>query len=473
VTVPEDAARHTREADVPLPAGPETLDVADQCTASPAASSVRVRWDRLTAVLREPMHRTGNALIANSAVTALLGVVFWAAAAPRYSQADVGLNSSAISAMMMLAGFSQLNLMSAMVRFLPTSGRGALRLVTTSYLVAATLAAVVATIFVLGVRLWSPALAGFLANRPVAVWFVAATAMWCVFVLQDSVMTGLGRPVYVPVENTVHSVAKLALVVLLAAVSPRHGVFMSWTLAVLVASIPVNLLLYLRVLPHHARQARPGDAVPPLRTLARFTVGDYATAACWIAATTVPIQLVLRAQGAASTASFSIAWVIASSLYALPGAVGQGLVVQGAREPERLSALRVKAFTHTYQVLVPVTVVTIVGAPLILRIFGEAYAVQGSTTLRLLAVAALPFAVVSLTVSELRVQRRVLVAFLVMFAAVGLVLGLTLVFLPSLGIAGVGVAWIVGQSVVAAVILVWRRLPAGPNRHGSAPAPVA
>jgi O-antigen/teichoic acid export membrane protein len=412
---------------------------------------------RLLPVLREPLHRTGNALVVNSGLTALIGVAFWATAARSYDRDEVGVNSTAITAMMMIAGFAQLNLMSAMVRFLPTSGRGAWRLVRSAYLLSAATAVAFGTVFLLGIHVWAPHLAGLLLSWPMAGWFVASTALWCVFTLQDSVLTGLGRPEWVPAENAVHSVGKLVLVVALATAWPRQGLFLSWTLAVVVAALPVNVYLFLVVIPRHVRQAPPGDAPPPTRQLVRFVAGDYAGAACWVAAITLPVQLVLNEEGAAHAASFSIAWIVAFTMYQVPTAVGQGLVVQGARDPGQLQRYRRKAFKHTYVLLVPAVLVLVTAAPWILRVFGQRYAAEGTTDLRLLALAALPYAVLSLTISELRVCRRVAAVFCVLFAACALLLLLSYLLLEAMGITGVGVGWLVGQTIMAVAILAGRR----------------
>jgi O-antigen/teichoic acid export membrane protein len=73
--------------------------------------------------LRTPLYRNGYALVLSSATTSVLGVAYWIVAARTYTPAAVGLNAAAISAMMFLAGVSQLNLMSALLRFIPGAGR--------------------------------------------------------------------------------------------------------------------------------------------------------------------------------------------------------------------------------------------------------------------------------------------------------------------------------------------------------------
>jgi O-antigen/teichoic acid export membrane protein len=437
-TLSRDTARHRRDEPEPVTA-------------------------RLRTALGEPLHRTGNALVMNSGLTAVIGVAFWAVAARSYHKDDLGLNSTAISAMMMLAGFAQLNLMSAMVRFLPTAGRGTWRLVGSAYLISAVCAMIAATVYLLGLHLWAPALATLLLTWPMSGWFVLSTALWCVFVLQDSVLTGVGRPSGVPIENTVHSVAKLALVAGLAAVSPRHGVFLSWTVGVLFAAVPVNVFLLLRAIPRHILAADPDDAPPPVRDLARFVLGDYVGSACWIAATALPAQFVLSEVGPAGAATFSIAWVVGFTLYAVPTAIGQGLVVQASRRPAELAASRRRAFGHCYLLLTPAVLVVLVGAPLILRLFGASYATHGAWELRLLALSALPNVVLALTVSELRVRRRVLSIIWVLSAACVVLLSLSYVLLKAWGLSGVGAAWLLGQLLLAAGALLFRDRLMGPD----------
>src|ERR687885_2667573 len=90
--------------------------------------------ERLLAHVRLPIYRNAYALVLSSATTSGLGVVYWTLAARLYTPEAVGLNAAAISAMMFLAGVSQLNLMSALVRFIPTAGVRTQRLIVSAYL---------------------------------------------------------------------------------------------------------------------------------------------------------------------------------------------------------------------------------------------------------------------------------------------------------------------------------------------------
>src|SRR5438309_1919017 len=106
--------------------------------------------DRVLGVWRQPVYKVGYLLIANAIAAAVVGVAFWLAAARLYSPAVVGTNAAAISAMLFLAGVAQLNLMSAVVRFVPTAPAHAGRLISTAFAVAGAASGAAAVGFLAG-----------------------------------------------------------------------------------------------------------------------------------------------------------------------------------------------------------------------------------------------------------------------------------------------------------------------------------
>jgi len=105
--------------------------------------------ERLSSHLRVPMFRDGYALVLSGMVTAVFGAAYWVVAAHSYSAEYVGLNSAAISAMMLIAGIAQLNLSSALIRFVPLAGRSTRRVILGSYLVSIAVAGVLGVVFLL------------------------------------------------------------------------------------------------------------------------------------------------------------------------------------------------------------------------------------------------------------------------------------------------------------------------------------
>jgi len=422
---------------------------------------------RVLTHLRDPLMRTGDLLMLNAGINALLGTLFWVVAAHRYSRESVGTNSAAIAAMMLIAGFAQLNLMSAMVRFVPVSGRGTKRLVAAAYIVSAAVAVAFSVLFLIGIRGWAPGLAAVLDHWPVALWFVLSTCAWCVFVLQDSVLTGLGRPGWVPAENGVFALGKLVLAFLFFTLLPRYGLFMAWTIAVIVPTVAVNIFIFRRAIPRHVGASLESHRGPSFSELARFLSGDYVASLAWISATALLPVMVLNRLGPGPTATFAIVWAIAVALFVVSSSMGQSLVVQGAKNESQLSFHSRRATRHALQLLVPGVIVLLITAPYILRLFGRVYAEQGSTSLRLLALAAFPLLFVTIVVSELRVQRKMFRVAATMVLLAIIVLALSYMLIPRIGITGIGVAWLCGEGVVAVFLLVMR-LAGSPSPAASA-----
>ena len=104
--------------------------------------------ERFIEHLRTPLFRNGYALVFSSAATSALGLAYWILAARYYSAEAVGLNAAALSAMMFLASLSQLNLMNALNRFVPTAGPTTARLVGSAYAISAGAAVITSLIFV-------------------------------------------------------------------------------------------------------------------------------------------------------------------------------------------------------------------------------------------------------------------------------------------------------------------------------------
>lgn len=406
---------------------------------------------------RRLLYGHGYALVLSSVLSSGIGFLFWIAAAHTYDQAVVGRNSALIYAIMFLGGVAQLNMVNVLLRFVPVAGPRARRLVALAYLTGGVLAGLAGLVFALGVRWWSPELAGLLRGPAAIAGCAAACAVWAFFVMQDGVLTAVGRARLVPVENLMFSVLKLGLLVALAVSLPSGGITVSWMVATVVAVLSMSGYLFLRALPAHSGVHGRTERLTP-RLLAGYFSGDLLGATFWLACTQLLPVLVLGVLGARSTAVFAMAWTIAYALYLVPAAMGQSLVAHTAASvgPEEVDAARAGVERRSLTLLVPVVAVLVVAAPLVLRLLGPAYAEANRWALPLMALSALPNVVVAAEVSRARVLRRVGLVAVLMGAVSVLVLTLTLVLTPILGITGAGLALLTAQTVVAAALLLAR-----------------
>ncbi len=410
---------------------------------------------RVVEHLRSPLYRNGYALVVATGATSLLGFLYWLLAARRYTPADVGRNSALLASMTFLANLAHLNLTNGLNRFVPTSGRRTPRLVGWSYAVAGGLAVVAALIYVGGIETWSPELTNLVSDNPLAVLtFVAATALWVVFQLEDSVLTGLGRADWVLIENVIFGVVKIVLLVALATALPKTGIFASWTLPLVLIVVPINVLVFRRLFPRHVADREA--VVEPIhpRDLGRYLSADYFASLLWTGTTSLLPLVVLAIAGPKQSAYFYLSWTIAYAIYLLSRNLGMSLVTEGARAPQRLYEFALRTLAQSGKIVVPLAIAVAALSPLILRLLGPDYARGASIVLPLLVLSAIPNVVITTFLSAARVQRRMRAVVVVTATMALSVMGLSVVLLDRYGLTGVGVAWLVAQSFIAIVLLL-------------------
>lgn len=420
---------------------------ADATPRSPIAARVAGGLGRR---LRDPLHTNVYALTLNTAVTSVLGIGYWVLAARLYTPHQLGVGAAIVSTMIFLSSLSQLNLNAALARFLPAAGRHGGRLIGYAYAASATVAVALGTGFVLAAPVLAPNVAVVSGSPLLALAFVVSVVAWGAFTLQDSVLTALRGVVWVPVENAVYGVGKIVLLVVLAGALPAMGVFASWSLPLLVTLIPVNALVFRRLLPRLHR--RPVAGLPGRGVLVRFVALDYVGFLFLQAGTTALPVLVTAVLGAGATAVFYVGWLLGTSIELVSYHFGTSLTVESAARPERLARYAAQVLRRGLLVFVPATVGLCLFAPVLLRLFGAHYVQDSATVLRLFALAALPKFLVTVFVATCRVRRLVgrIVAAQAVTSALVLTVGIGA--MRWLGVAGLGVAYLVAQLAVAAAV---------------------
>ncbi len=415
-------------------------------------------FDRLKAGIRlrsaDSLYRNGYALVVGSLVTNVLGVAYWIVAARLYSATAVGVNSALISSMFLLTNIGHLNLVNILNRFLPRAGRDSERLVVRSYLLAAGASAIAGVIFVAGLDLWAPGL-GVLHDQPaVAVWFVFSTIMWVIFVLQDSVLAGIRQSVYVPAKNLICAVAKIVLLVALAAAFPTLGVFVSWSVSSVLLVIPVTMLLFRRWIPLHVFRTKGREHPMGTWGVARYASADYVAYLALSGTIGIMPLVVLGQLGAAQNAYYWVSWSIAYSLYLVSHSMGMALLTEGSLDPAELRSHWRRTVIESARLVVPGAIVMALAAPLILGIMGGSYSAEAVTLLRLLALSSIPFIFVEVHADAARVARRMRSVVLTFVSLAVLVFALALPLMHVWGIVGIGVAWLAALSVVAVAVSI-------------------
>lgn len=406
-----------------------------------------------------PLYRNGYALILSSTVTSGLGLIYWVLAARYYDAQTVGVNSALISAMLFLSAVAQLNLGGMLLRFLPRAGRAVAPLIGYSYLASFIAALLVGAVFVWGLDVWSPTLRVMKENAPLLIWFMVGLITWSIFTLQDSALTGIRKTMLVPLENGIYAVAKIGLLIFFATQFPAQGIFASWTIPVLFALVPINLLIFRRFL---AKRSRAGEAQAvsvSAPEVVKYALGNYVGAIFYQSTTTLLPIMVADRLGATSNAYFYLPWTITVSLQMIALNMSASFTVEAAHDRSNLRAYCRRVLVHNLKILTPIAFALLVGAPYILGIFGREYAAQGSDMLRLFGFSVIPYSLTSIYVGLARVQDRVNRIALVQIMRCVLVLMLSYFALPVLNITGVGLVWLASETLIGGTLFVTQIRP--------------
>jgi hypothetical protein len=269
------------------------------------------------------------------------------------------------------------------------------------------------------------------------------------------------------IKNLAGSIVRVVAMLLLVSF-PSSGLLVAYTLGLGLTLVLGGAFLNRQL---KAKRARLG-AFRVLRSYLSITSGNYlATVMGILPASVVPLQ-VLVVLGAAETGRFAVAFLIGGFLNVIPATVAQVLFAEASRERASLWRQLRKAVRGVYVLLLPAIVIVIAAAPLILRLFGEAYATAATGCLRVLALSAL-FTGGTYLVDSLLIARDRIAAYIFMNGAnAALVLGFVGLLVPR-GLTAAATGWAVAQglSLVLGIIVV---ATAGlGRRRGAAAVPAA
>ncbi|GAB3456106.1 hypothetical protein AB1207_05045 [Kineococcus endophyticus] len=400
--------------------------------------------------------RISASLVGTQAATSVLGLLFWTLASRNFAKDQFGVANAAISAMGLLGALGTLGLGTLLISLLPQTPQGVRRVTVRTALAvsagAGTILAVVVpflAIHVLDLGNLSP-----LAGSPGhATLFAVGTGLAALAIVLDQAVLVVGSGSLQLERNVVASATKVVALLGLAALGATDGmaVFAAWALGTLV-SLPVvaHRTRGGRPLQDHSRLVDPAS----LRGLGRRALSHHALNTTLQSPLMLLPVIVTATVSAAANAPFGAALQLTGFVFALPYALSVGLFA--AAEGDQREVLRKMRVTLPLGLAVSVAadVVLWPTAPLVLRIFGEGYADDGATVLRILVLAGLPFVVKDHFVALRRVQGRTSQATAVLVVFTLLELGGALAGAHLGGVVGLSVGWVSVLFVEAVVLAV-------------------
>jgi hypothetical protein len=370
-----------------------------------AALGARLRQQHLAGTRR--LATNGGALIANVFVSGLTGLFFWILAA-RVAAPDVVANATAmVTAVIAVVSLTQQSFVFTLPSLLATAPRPQ-RLARRVYGLALVLTGIAAPVYVLV----GPAVADgldYLREPHLAAAFVIGCLGWCLFSLQDAVLTGVRKGAVVLLENGLWGVARLAVLGLAWAVGLRIGI--GWLLAAWIVpavALVAGVSWYLFV---NARSplavVTGGTSRFDRRRLLSFMGAEYAASVLSSVVQLVAGAYALTVLGAATAAPLLAA---ASLVIVVEGAVAafaQALAVEAAQQ-DGTDAHRRNLLLVAAVLIGGVSVVAVVGSFLageqVMALLGPHYREAGATALAILMLCVLPRGIIVVSNADNRLR---------------------------------------------------------------------
>jgi O-antigen/teichoic acid export membrane protein len=416
---------------------------------SPA--TVLARGRRAVHLLQTPLFTNAFYLWVSAAAAAVAGFAFWALVARLYNADDVGLGSAALSILTLLGMFSHLGLGLGLVRFLPESGDGGPRLANAVFTASAVGAVVLSIVFLIGVPLWAPRL-GFLREQPLyALAFICFVVAATLYAVQTYAFLAIRKAKYILLQVVFIQLSRLALPALLVAFLGAFGIVVAWGMA-----IAIGVVVGFALLPKGLPGYRPRGVIDPpsVSRLFPFSVANYVADSLLLIPGLILPLVVVGLMGSAEAAYFYMAWLLGYLLTSASTYLALSLFAEGSHNPGALRILSHNAVLGGLAVAgVGAMFFLLLGDKLLLA-FGRDYAAEGAPLLRIVALAALPAAVVNVYLGTLRVTKQVCELVVIAGVVAATTLALSSALLPVMGLTGAGIGHGLGQGLGLTIVMI-------------------
>ena len=414
-------------------------------------------------------------MVAKLGATAILGLAYWAVATHLFSARDIGLAAAASSTAFFLAAIGALGIPLLLLAELDALQAAVRRIIfsTGIYIVC-----LVVLILSLGTLALSPFLGDSLriigSNWATAAFLVIGSVATAGAITFDNAAIGLHRGSAQLTRGSLNSVLKLAIVGVLVIVGIRTapGLLFAWALALVVSLVVCIPMLRLEPTPagegdlsHRMALTRRYGVLSLKHHVLNLSINSISYVVALIAALLVPPQQV---------AYFSTALLLSSTVQLVPYLLALSLFAEMAGNPDLLHSHVRRTLPLGLALSGGIAVAVQVAAPLVLRIFGPEYVMNGTTALRILILVGPAYVIKDHYVAIRRTQGRLGHAAKVMAAgttaeAAGAALGGI-----YWGMTGLCTGWAVGAlceavALLPPVIRVFRRHPTVEPDSGGSP----
>ncbi len=409
---------------------------------------------------KSPLYRNSLFLMSSSGARVGLGFIFWVIVAKFYTEAEVGLGSAIISAIILLDLISRLGFRTALIRFLPKAEKATI-MINSCLTLTGVIAIVVAVIFIAGLNLWSPALGFIRQNMIFSLTFILSVVFLTFSSVLDGVFIANRKVQFVFFRILIMLLIRLPLPVLLVPFFHAFGIAASWSIGLAVA-VFISVFLFIPMVQRGYKPV-PKINLKIMGKIWRYSIGNYVAVILNQAPTLILPIMVVNLLGAEQNGYFYMDWMIASLLFHISKAVSDSLFAEGAHFKDELRNNVIKSVKFTALLLLPVIALILLLGNWLLLYLGDGYFVNGLLLLRILSLSSVFIAINVIYGTILRIEDRIRELVFIYAFRTAVVLLASYFVATSAGIVGIGYVWLAAQGVtsiyaILAIITFSRRV---------------
>ncbi len=378
-------------------------------------------------------------LLLGSLATAGFGFIFWIIVARVFDEPTVGIATTLISLSSLISLLSLAGFDSSFVRFLPRSNNK--NSYTNSGIVVSTILSILFSIACLVfVYISTPSLYDIVSQPLTIVLFIILTVASSLNLLTNSVFLAYRRASYVFVVNTLFNIVKVVLP--FAFIS--YGALGIFTAAGVAQAVGLILSIWF-MKRKFGYNLRLSIDISALRQTFRYTFAVYVGSVLNLLPPTILPLLIAQQIGLAATAYFYMAFSIANIIFTIAYSALQSAFAESAHNETELRANIIKGIRLSLLLMTPILAICFFFGGYILALFGASYAANAAPLLQIFCVSAFAVMLYSAFGAVLKISHDITSLIISNIVYAFVIIAGSFVFIPLLGINGIGYAWICGN----------------------------
>jgi O-antigen/teichoic acid export membrane protein len=404
--------------------------------------------NKFNILMNDPLYRNAAFILGITLVNSATGFLFWLIAARLYTPYEVGISTSTISIVQLLAGLASMGLGIGIVRFLAESDTPG-TLINTSLLFTTVAGIVVSLVYLSGIRIWSPSLGVQVSKTGFSICiflFVSAINLGNLF---QWIFIAFRRAGFAFLQSVIMNFIRIALLIML--INHYWGITLSvmvgWWVAFLVSLILfLPRLLRIRIWPLFSRHAA--------YQLVPYSIGNYVADFFYLAPALIAPPLMLEKIGASSSGFTYIALMIGNFITSPGISLSKSAFAEASSDYDSKNLILRKTYFIGILITIPLSAFVFFFPGIILGFFGQTYVAEAENLLKLIAISAPLVVFLNAYFYNLKIVKRIPEYTLITFFIFVITIVLTLNLSSRFGISSIGISWVLSQSIAIIFIIL-------------------